>query len=902
MCDNKVDILCLSEHWLREEEVDVYGFNGFVPGSVYCRTCSGHGGVAVYLRECIEFKKIDLTEFCDEKTIEVAAVKVLGGPLVIVVYRSPLADFDAFLGRFSALLEFVTRDFGRDFVVVGDFNLDFMVDSERLRRFSDIVGSYNLRPIVREPTRITDTSSSCIDNVLTDLSGDDFKISVVDPAMSDHLAIDLTLFNVNNVRKAPQVSYKKCRRITQEKLQLFCAELSRIDWNFLHEISCADKAFEAFHDLFVDTFRRIFPETCLKVNSTHSAEIKWYTEELRRRKRVLDALHVARLSGRDRNVIDLYKQLRNSYKKELIKARKTAYSNFICSSNNMSRAAWDVIKANVKSKNDERCNSNLSAEDLNDHFIDVPRNLTKSVNSSNCDYLSLLANNKTKSLSNSIFFDCPTEYELLLCIKNLKNTSSTDIYGISSKVLKFAADYIVEPLTILINRCITHGIFPDCLKIAKVVAVHKKGDKTNLNNYRPISVLPVFSKVFETVLKNRMVNFFERNDVFDCKQFGFRKNRSTTMAIHELVNNILEGFENGLFTSATAVDLTKAFDCVNHDFLLNKLNFYGIRGVANDLMRSYLGSRYQAVFDKGVWSSKRLISLGVPQGSVLGPIFFLIFINDLSRNVNSQDTILFADDTTFLNADKCKLQMVQKVDETVASAREWFAANELLMNEEKTQYIEFSLRPGEVTQDPIKILGIYVDSRMGWSSHIDHLCKKLNVTVFQLRKLRDCCDINTCLMFYNANFKSLITYGIQLWGASCDSIRIFKIQKTAIRVLTGSGSTDHCRPLFRRLRVLPLPCLYIYAVLLYVMQHYDSLLKNSDLHNYETRQKQNLVVPQHRLQKTEKTVDYNGIKLFNLLPSEIKSLPLNKFRTAILDLLEDKCYYSIDEFVLFLKM
>lgn len=455
------------------------------------------------------------------------------------------------------------------------------------------------------------------------------------------------------------------------------------------------------------------------------------------------------------------------------------------------------------------------------------------------------------------------------------------------------AEELSSPLCWAINRCLHEGIFPNELKLAKVVPIHKKDDKNKECNYRPISILPVFSKVFETVIKNRLVNYFERFDVFSSSQHGYRKGKSTVTAVTAVVESILEAMDEREYTELVAYDLSKAFDCVNHEVLLQKLWHYGIRGTPHDLLRSYLQGRKQAVWWQNGISTKRDVTIGVPQGSILGPLLFIIYVNDLPQNINSE-VFIYADDTSLLMKG-AKNEIVSARQTVLESVETWFAVNKLKINNDKNQSLTFSTTKGE-EKEVINLLGLKVDSGLGWSEHIQSLCGTLSRALYAIRKIKNVSTHNATRCAYYANFHSVATYGISVWGASSELERVLVLQKSAVRILCGLGYRDSCREFFKREGILTVVSVYILSVVRLVHQSSPKLTRGVDLHNYNTRQKEKFVIPKHRLKLTQQSANFNGLKFYNHLPNSLKQLSDKKFKTAVKKILLKTTIYNISEY------
>ena len=279
-----------------------------------------------------------------------------------------------------------------------------------------------------------------------------------------------------------------------------------------------------------------------------------------------------------------------------------------------------------------------------------------------------------KRTTKSIFLKPTTEEEIVIIISKLK-LSSPGWDDISAKILKCIYPSIVNPLTKLINSCIETGIFPDELKVAKVIPIFKKGNKTDFTNYRPISVLPAISKIFEKIIYNRLYDFIEGNNILYEHQYGFRKKYSIEMALAHLSNKLTTGIDANNTTIGIFIDLSKAFDTINHNILLNKIEHYGIRGTPNKLIRNYLTNRKQYIIYNGTKSNQININYGVPQGSILGPLLFLLYINDLNKTSNKLNFILCADDTSIYYTNKNENQLKLTVNDELKHLSTWFKAN-----------------------------------------------------------------------------------------------------------------------------------------------------------------------------------------------------------------------------------
>ena len=496
------------------------------------------------------------------------------------------------------------------------------------------------------------------------------------------------------------------------------------------------------------------------------------------------------------------------------------------------------------------------------------------------------------------FFLSPVTSEELLDLINLLDSSkSVGPNSIPIKLLKITGSSLSPYLASLVNNSSQTGIFPNKLKVAKVISLFKKGSPELPSNYRPISLLPIFSKLFEKLMYKRLYRFLEVHNIFYSLQFGFQENRSTDHALISMTESIRNTLDCKKFGCGIFIDLQKAFDTVNHQFLLSKLEHYGIRGCALDWFKSYLSQRKQYVSINGHNSDLLTVKCGVPQGSVLGPLLFLIYINDLHIVSSKLKFYLFADDGNIYFEDKNLLNLVKIVNKELKFVMKWLSANKLSLNVGKTNFIIFhstSIKiPSDITikigKKPInrvkfiKFLGVLLDENISWKQHLNELSKKLARICGMFFKIRNFVPLNTLLCLYNALFLSFMQYGIIVWGSTCITYvdPIFKLQKNIVRAISFEPFRSHSSPIFKDLTILKLSDVFHLKLLTFV---YESIHKISPscfhdffclslyVHQYSTRQaiRGNIYLTQkNTVRYGLSSIRYLGAKLWNVLPDNI---------------------------------
>ena len=393
--------------------------------------------------------------------------------------------------------------------------------------------------------------------------------------------------------------------------------------------------------------------------------------------------------------------------------------------------------------------------------------------------------------------------------------------SIPNMILHMIKTVIAEPLAKILNLSFETGIYIDKLKISRVIPIYKeKGNNLPTENFRPISLLSNINKIFEKIMHKRIYGFFEHQGLIYENQFGFRKNHSTTHALIDLTEEIRQTIDKNEFACGIFIDLQKAFDTVDHKILLNKLEHYGIRGIANKWFSSYLTNRKQFVSIMGHDSTIADIEFGVPQGSVLGPLLFLIYINDLNLAMKYSKTQHFADDTNLLIKNTHLKQLQKQLNKDLKQLCHWLKANKLSLNTSKTELILFRHPNKKINYDlkvkingkqllqsnSVKYLGILLDTHLNWSAHASSLALKLNRAAGMLAKVRHFVTQHTLRNIYFGIFSSLLTYGSQVWGQSINQhiLRLTKIQNKAVRIISFANFQEDCTSLYNKSKILKL--------------------------------------------------------------------------------------------------
>ena len=914
--NTSIDIVLLCETFLNKKIEPLINIPGYTIITNNRKHNKG-GGTAILIKNTLTYRRRKDLDIFDEKKIESVFIEILAknNKHIVVgsMYRPPNNTDDTFVESILKIKHQLMSDKEKKEIIIGmDHNFDLLktTDHKRTQYFLDTLLNKELFPTITRPTRITHHSATLIDNIFVSTNlHKKYESAVLLNDMSDHLPI-LTLLRQTKLKNNTPLIFES-RNLNDKITNSIKLELDRTNWDEkLSRLDCNEN-FNTF-TTFLDTImEKHSPLKKIRISSKRIYIEPWMSRGLEISSKKKDILYKKTLKADcTSDCIAKYKYYRNLYNKTKRNMKNLYYTNRISENIKNTKKLWGIINEILKKQKRrgtiithiningvKTYDSRKIANEFGTFYSTMGYNLSNKIKGStrNINYYM----DKIPINPNSMSMIPIEPNEIKKQIINLPNKSSSGYDGISNQLLKLLNTSIAYPLSIIFNQSISTGIFPEKMKLAEVIPLYKGKDSDEIINYRPISLLITMSKVIEKLIYQRTISFIEKNDILYNSQYGFRSKRSCEHAIQELIGNVLESKNAKQHSCALFLDLSKAFDTLDHRILLEKLDKYGIRGICNNWFRSYLKDRklqckINTVENCTTMSDEYNISHGTAQGSCLGPLLFILFTNDIHILPLYSRLILFADDTTIYSHHKSKHFLKYMLTHDMELLLDWFRANLLSLNMEKTKMIKFwpettpfNLDVGNTilhTSRTVKFLGLTIDDHLTWTTHINNTLDKLRANRRLLQYANKILTTATLKQVYYAHIHSHLIYSLSVWGSMISKKsekKLYQIQSECLRLLNTKTKISS-NYIYQQNKILPLRLLIKQEL---IKTGYNISTNNAPIpiidiyrkeekkrHRYPTRRKNIPAIKKHQDSLFNRSFLCKSLVHYSALPTDLRNV------------------------------
>ena len=872
------------------------------------------GGVIMY----IHAKHASSTESLDDMNmsnehIEAQWVQIhrpaCKNMVICNMYRPPTGNLPKAITYLEDCLKALNHN-KTDIFVLGDMNVDDLnKKSPEYKKLSFFANSNGLTQCINTTTRVTAKTKSLIDLVLTN-SKFIKTAGSLDHHISDHQPI--FVIHKKSRDKRPTVEFKG-RSYRDFDKATFQAKLSGIDWLKFYEIKEVNKAWNFLLSQITEILDKMCPIRSFRIKNYRP---DWMTDELIEQIKDRDYFYRKAKKTGNEDAWNIAKHLRNTTNSNIRLAKRDFILNQLRLHDNNAKKFWKVIKTVVPTGKEslskeimlkegankiERCKV---ATFINDFFINVGKMNCKMVMSQK------VPSDENVSPDDLLPYSLTevSEREVTRVVRSINVSKSSGLDNINSSSIKIAFEFLIPEITHMYNLSIQLASFPDSWKKALVIPIPKKGNLTNVQNYRPISLLPLPGKIMEKLVHQNISRYLESNSLLATEQHGFRKNHSTVHSIAQLTNYIHKRLDNKYPTLALFIDFKKAFDCVQHPVLLNKLENMNLELSATSWIKDYLSRRQQRVLANDTYSNYQDITQGVPQGSVLGPLFYIIYANDLANIVTNCKMAMYADDTVLYISSKNFDVSVEKMQRDINSLSQWCAMNGITVNTTKTKVMvfgsnnnlskipQFELKFGDAPLQAVTsytYLGIPLDNRLTYNLYVSKIISSVTAKLKQFKRMRRFLNTKAALTVYKGMLLPILEYGdVFLIGTSViNRKRLQVLQNKGLRCALNKDCDTNIKDLHREAKLLKLKYRREQHVLnyMYDFAQNEEHRKSQSKLNVKTRSSKKLLlrIKRPHTEKFKKSLAYRGPKKWNGLSEKFHSThPKSKYKSLVLDWIE----------------
>jgi hypothetical protein len=926
-----VDVLAIQEIW-EVRYPELLSLPGFKPLIFKKRRNMRGGGVGFYIREDLNAITIDDLSPFENKIFESLTIQ-LSYPsshksiLLTCAYRSNgihpnlthSQQMDEFFELFGELV-LKLQDTKKESYIFIDANINLLdLANTDSQNYLNLLFAAGYLQGILKATRLQNLSKSLIDHIHFNNPSKKIVSGVLVSDISDHF---FTFICVRPDSPKPNIHKDTVSRdFSLANLNNFKRSLGLTDWNNVYNSDNVDTAYDCFWSIYTNLYKQKFPLKRRRFNKNNNAMNKFMTNGLLISRKTKNSLHLLAVADPSPQNLNRYKTFKSVYQRTIRAAKKLHISNKLRENANNPKKTWqtlnEILGKGERTNNVQQINVNghVSSDNLdmanhfNKFFTNVGEEIANSVppiNKKPEDFINYGRPIPNLQLGNT------TAEHVIKTIKKLQPKNSCDIDGVSTKMIKFIGSEIAKPLAYIFNLSLSTGQFPAKLKQCRVIPIFKAGDQLDCDNYRPISLLSSISKILEKIVAEKLIHHLTSNDLLYVHQYGFLPKKSTEHNLMQILNYITTALNDSMFCIGVFLDLRKAFDVCSHSILLEKLKKMGIQDIAHSWFKNYLSGRSQRVDINGVFSDPLNIDISVIQGSILGPILFLCYINDFWL-ASSLLSVLFADDAACLGKGKNLRELTSFVNQELNKIANWFRANKMAVNTVKTKFIVFRTRGKIVNpadchlvyngneigqpEDPsmvydierihnngttknFKLLGVLFDEFLSFEDHINSICNKISKSLFCINRIKNFINLETKKTLYYAMIHSHLAYCVNIYSCATETSlkKLMTKQKEAIRMICNAGYRDHTAPLFVRLKILPLSQFIKYSQLKFMHSFAHNMLPFSFRQMWVTNRDRNpdrvlrnadhLYIQPHNYASLKRMPLFNFPRLWNLEGNE----------------------------------